>query len=181
MAEKNWPYCPHCSKVIGWGGPLCEDCGKRIHDSCRGDCPEANQEAESQRNTPAGFEVMAKQCATCIYRKDSFMDLERLENQVRDHKGFGFAGYRVCHNSTTACCRGFWNAHKDEFQLGQLAQRLDAVIYMSKEDAMKCGKCRVNEAETGAYCRSCLELEELTNEELEDAEAFWDRITQQED
>ena len=50
-----------------------------------------------------------------------------LEDQVRDDHTDGFKGFRVCHHHDSACCRGFWNAHKDEFQLGQLAQRLDAV------------------------------------------------------
>ena len=27
--------CAHCTRVIGWGGPLCKCCGKRIHDGCR--------------------------------------------------------------------------------------------------------------------------------------------------
>ena len=58
-----------------------------------------------------GLEVMAKACGTCIYRKDSPLDLDRLEEQVRDDFG-GFKGHRICHQHDTACCRGFWNAHK---------------------------------------------------------------------
>ena len=78
-------------------------------------------------STPAGFEVMRQACETCIYRKDSSLDLEKLEDDVRDPYG-GFKGHRVCHHHTTACCRGFWNRHRDEFTAGQLAQRLDAVV-----------------------------------------------------
>ena len=77
----------------------------------------------------AGFQVMAKACDTCIYRKDSPLDLENLEQQIADDFG-GFKGHRICHHHEVACCRGFWNKHKDDFQLGQLAQRLDAVDYV---------------------------------------------------
>ena len=38
-------------------------------------------------------------CATCIYRKDSPLDLSLLEKQVRDPH-VGFKGYRICHHST---------------------------------------------------------------------------------
>ena len=31
-----------------------------------------------------------------------------------------------------ACCRGFWNRHKDQFPLGQVAQRLNAVVFVAK-------------------------------------------------
>lgn len=82
-----------------------------------------------------GFQVQRKRCATCIYRKDSPLDLERLEDQVRD-PWMGFKGYRACHHveSGNVCCRGFWDHHKDEFALGQIAQRLDAVEFVSVDD-----------------------------------------------
>lgn len=74
------------------------------------------------------LEVKKNACQTCIYRKDSPLDLERLENQVRDPKMDGFfSGYRICHHHHTAVCRGFWNRHKDKFTLGQLAQRLGLI------------------------------------------------------
>lgn len=46
-----------------------------------------------------------------------------------------FKGHRVCHHSKDAVCRGFWNRHKDKFTLGQIAQRLKAVIFV-KEDTL---------------------------------------------
>lgn len=82
----------------------------------------------------AGFQVMAAACSTCIYRSDSPLDLDELENKVRDPHG-GFQGYRVCHKTEDVCCRGFWNAHKDEFPAGQIAQRLDAVEFVTLEAA----------------------------------------------
>lgn len=75
------------------------------------------------------FRVQRRRCATCIYRKDSPLDLTQLEDQVRDPY-VGFKGYRICHHSKDVCCRGFWDHHKDEFALGQIAQRLNAVEFV---------------------------------------------------
>jgi hypothetical protein len=69
------------------------------------------------------FRVQRVRCPTCIYRKDSSLDLTTLEAQVRDPH-LGFKGYRICHHSDSACCRGFWDHHRDEFAIGQIAQRL---------------------------------------------------------
>jgi hypothetical protein len=78
------------------------------------------------------IEVQARPCATCIYRKGSGADLVKLENDVRD-KYVGFKGFRVCHHSKTACCRGFWNRHRNAFTLGQIAQRLGLVVYVKHD------------------------------------------------
>jgi hypothetical protein len=77
------------------------------------------------------FEVQAKQCSTCIYRPDSELNIKALEAQIADPhmKGF-FKGFRICHYSRKACCRGFWNRHKNQFTLGQLAQRLGLVVFV---------------------------------------------------
>lgn len=79
-------------------------------------------------------------CATCIYRPDSPLDLEELENVVRDPhlEGF-FKAHRTCHHSKDVCCRGFWERHKDHFTAGQLAQRLCAVEFVDV-DTLKKGK-----------------------------------------
>lgn len=79
-----------------------------------------------------GFPVQRQRCKTCIYRKDSPLDLKALEDAVRDDYG-GFSGYRVCHHSHNACCRGFWDHHKDEFQAGQIAQRLGLVTLVDDD------------------------------------------------
>jgi hypothetical protein len=82
------------------------------------------------------FEVMARQCSTCIYRKSwCGTPIATLEDQVREtHRGAtGFKGHRICHSqkrSGKACCRGFWNKHRDEFAVGQIAQRLNLVVYV---------------------------------------------------
>lgn len=79
-----------------------------------------------------GFQVQKKKCVTCIYRKDSSLDLAALEDQVRDEH-MGFKGYRVCHHSKALCCKGFWDRHKDEFAAGQIAQRLGLVEFVSED------------------------------------------------
>ena len=74
---------------------------------------------------------MRRLCATCIYRKDLDWDLAKLEYQVRDAKMSGFfTGFRVCHHGNDACCRGFWDHHKDDFAAGQVAQRLNMVRWV---------------------------------------------------
>jgi uncharacterized protein (DUF3820 family) len=75
------------------------------------------------------FKVQKRMCSTCIYRPDSPLDLAKLERDVADPHG-GFRGHRICHHSNDVCCRGFWEAHKDEFPMGQIAQRLDMVEFV---------------------------------------------------
>ena len=84
------------------------------------------------------LKVAANQCATCIYRPNSPLDLAKLEREIADPrmKGF-FTGYRICHSvrdqSSSPCCRGFWNQHKDHFTAGQIAQRIGMVEMTSRE------------------------------------------------
>ena len=82
-------------------------------------------------------------CATCIYRPDSPLDLKKLEDDVRERvRGKPidfFKGYRICHHSKNVCCRGFWQRHKDKFQLGQMAQRLGLVEFV-EVDTLKLAK-----------------------------------------
>lgn len=80
------------------------------------------------------FQVQKKQCPTCIYRPDSPLDLARLEAEVADPHG-GFRGHRICHHHGAACCRGFWNRHKDQFPAGQIAQRLGLVRFVMESHA----------------------------------------------
>ena len=79
------------------------------------------------------FKVQRTPCSTCIYRADSTLDLAALEDAVRDEH-VGFKGHRICHHSGNACCRGFWNAHKDEFAAGQIAQRLNFVEFVDDDN-----------------------------------------------
>lgn len=77
------------------------------------------------------FKIHSKSCDTCIYRKDSSLNIHTLENDVRDKHG-GFKGHRICHHSKDVCCRGFWNRHKNEFPMGQIAQRLGMVEFVKE-------------------------------------------------
>ncbi len=83
----------------------------------------------------AGFlHVQAQQCTTCIYRADSALDIANLESAIADPRMPGhFVKFRACHHAPDAAavvCRGFWNRHKDDFDGGQLAQRLNAVRFV---------------------------------------------------
>jgi hypothetical protein len=82
------------------------------------------------------LEVQRKMCASCIYRPDSTLDLVALEAAIADPRmrGFFFVGYRSCHHAPdrrAVCCRGFWDRHKDHFTLGQLAQRLKRLRFVT--------------------------------------------------
>lgn len=86
------------------------------------------------------LKVQKKSCSTCIYRKDSTLNLSVLEDEVRDdHMEGYFKGHRICHHSDDVCCRGFWNRHKDKFTLGQIAQRLNMVEFV-EVDTLKAEK-----------------------------------------
>lgn len=81
-----------------------------------------------------GFRVQRRMCRTCIYRPDSTLSLAKLEADVADpHMDGYFKGHRVCHHSMDACCRGFWDRHKDAFTAGQLAQRLGMVTFVDDD------------------------------------------------
>jgi hypothetical protein len=82
------------------------------------------------------FRVQKKQCKTCIYKKSSTLDLERLEKAVADPYG-GFRGFRICHHSTDACCAGFWQRHRDESNICQIAQRLGVVEFVNDDTFKK--------------------------------------------
>ena len=81
-----------------------------------------------------GFQIQDSMCATCIYRSDSPLELKKLEAEIADRRVPGhFKGFRTCHHSDSACCRGFWNKHKDHFDLGQIAQRLGLVEFVKHD------------------------------------------------
>ena len=87
------------------------------------------------RTRVPGLLVRRTQCGTCIYRPDSPLDIEHLENEVRD-PFIGFRGFRACHSEpgATTCCRIFWDRHKNEFADGQIAIRLNAVYGIDRKN-----------------------------------------------
>jgi hypothetical protein len=80
------------------------------------------------------FKVQDRQCATCIYQTFDPEHLANLEAAIADPRMDGhFRGYRECHHAqrgSGVCCRGFWNRHRDHFDAGQLAQRLQLVEFV---------------------------------------------------
>ena len=80
----------------------------------------------------SGFEVQQRQCSTCIFRKDSPLDLDKLMAEITDDRGH-LTGHRICHHSDTACCRGFWDRHAGDFAVGQVAQRLGMVEFVEHD------------------------------------------------
>lgn len=129
------------------------------------------------RPRPAGdvmFRVQSQPCATRIYRKDNPLDLQRLEDAVRD-RYVGFKGHRVCHHSGDACCRGFWNAHKDEFPMGQIAQRLGMVEFVSDDTRPTPPRSADNDRQHGinAYQRCNWHLHRGNNGERRKSWAFY--------
>jgi hypothetical protein len=84
----------------------------------------------SIRQALGTLKVQRRACATCIYGHNWHgTSIEELEAQVADGYG-GFNGSRICHHSDNVTCRGFWNRHKDDFQAGQVAQRLVCVEFV---------------------------------------------------
>lgn len=80
------------------------------------------------------LKVQRRQCATCIYRPASPLDLEKLEAEIADPQMPGyFTGHRICHHTEDAVCAGFWARYKDRFTLGQLAQRLGWVRLVTED------------------------------------------------
>lgn len=76
------------------------------------------------------FKVQSRPCDSCIYRKDNPLNLAALESAIADSHG-GFTGYRICHHSDDVCCAGFWRRHRDKFAMGQIAQRLGMVEFVT--------------------------------------------------
>lgn len=74
------------------------------------------------------MKVQSKMCSTCIYKPDSPLDIQKLEAEVIDSSGF--RAHRICHHSSDVCCRGFWDKHKNDFNLGRIAQRLNCVQFV---------------------------------------------------
>jgi hypothetical protein len=117
----------------------CHGCGHSIYDHEEG-FEEPDENAEPIRRLSV-LQVQRVRCATCIYRGDSVLNLKALEDEVRDPH-MGFRSYRACHHSQAddVVCRGFWDHHRDEFQLGQIAQRLGLVLFVDVDDLSEFGR-----------------------------------------
>lgn len=92
----------------------------------------AQSAAPVDRLVGPGFRVQRSMCSTCIFKPESPLDLDRLLADIADKHG-GFSGHRICHHSRDATCAGFWARHKNDFAIGQLAQRLRLVELVSDD------------------------------------------------
>jgi len=82
------------------------------------------------------LKVQRRQCKTCIYQPKHWAPeyLAFLLHEISDPRMTGhFKGFRVCHHSQNAVCAGFWARHKDDFDSGQIAQRL-GLVHVVDED-----------------------------------------------
>ncbi len=85
------------------------------------------------------FVVRETICSSCIYRKSSLLDLEKLESEVTDRYG-GIVGYRICHhhgedrNGRGTCCRGFWNRHWNNYAPARVAKLFGLVRFSDEGD-----------------------------------------------
>jgi hypothetical protein len=88
------------------------------------------------------IKVQRKMCTTCIYRRTSPLNLAKLEAEVKDRYG-SFKGFRLCHHThkrDQVCCAGFWRRHRNQFQLGQIAQRLRGVLFVTIDRLQRGGE-----------------------------------------
>ena len=70
--------------------------------------------------------IRDRQCATCIYRPGSLLNLPALEDEIRDRHGH-FAKARACHAvwpATDVVCAGFAARHGDDCTPVQIVRRL---------------------------------------------------------
>ncbi len=114
------------------------------------------------------MQVQRRMCRTCIYRRDSPLSLQKLEDEVRDPVASDFfVSYRVCHHAPRAsriCCAGFWKRYKNWFPLGQIAQRLGLVQFVKVDDMeeeLVCAYCGKSVPRTRQRLERLRLLEEL--------------------
>ncbi len=92
------------------------------------------------------LQVLAEQCATCIFRPGNLMRLRpgRVRGMVAECTRT--QGYIPCHetmeyddededgespSATGPVCRGFYDAHGEVSQLVRIAERLDAIRFVT--------------------------------------------------
>jgi hypothetical protein len=84
------------------------------------------------------LKVQKKRCNECLFGDNFVVSCEeRRDEVIRD--ALAKDSYFVCHKSSISnkkkdedvCCRGYWDAHKDDFNLGRIAQRLGGPYFMT--------------------------------------------------
>ena len=79
-------------------------------------------------NISLSFNVRKRPCRTCGYRKNSGLDVEKMESTFKK-EGNDFVEWLKCHTELDQgkggiCCRGFWNKNKHNFPLGKIVMEL---------------------------------------------------------
>lgn len=85
----------------------------------------------TREGTIVTFKIQTKQCDQCLFSRRRIVTAARFKNIIRDCTQLGNEKHFVCHKASlkgdSVCCRGFWDKYKNNFQLGQVAQRLNLV------------------------------------------------------
>lgn len=77
------------------------------------------------------IKIQKTKCDQCLFTKNRIVTLERAKEAVKDI--LDNDSYFCCHKSmdnNDVCCRGFWDAHKNDFSLGRLLQHLHIIIFI---------------------------------------------------
>lgn len=80
------------------------------------------------------MEVRKTKCDQCLFTDNRIVSQKRAGDVVKDC--LKRDTYFICHKTQTEdapqdmCCRGFWDQHKNNFNLGRIAQRLQAVRFV---------------------------------------------------
>lgn len=83
------------------------------------------------------LEVQKKNCNQCLFTKNRIVTAKRAAHYVADC--LKRDTFFVCHKAQTSdqykgdgqlVCRGFWDKHGGQFQLGRIAARLGAVKFV---------------------------------------------------
>lgn len=83
------------------------------------------------------MKVQEHKCNQCLFSNNRIVSTKRAEQIIK--KCIRDDSFFVCHKSSIeskdghgdVCCRGFWDNFKDRFNLGRIAQRLNAVKFVS--------------------------------------------------
>ena len=75
--------------------------------------------------------IQKTKCNQCLFSKDRIVTskaaAEVVKNCLKNDTYFSCHKAKIKGDKDNVCCKGFWDAHKSNFNLGRIAQRLNAV------------------------------------------------------
>ena len=71
------------------------------------------------------FRVKTQQCNQCLFSDNKIVNDARKEEVLRTT--LKKDSFFVCHKTDDVCCKGYWDSHKNDFTVGQIAQRLNLI------------------------------------------------------